>query len=254
MLSNFQKTQTMANWLQLWKTLGFPIIYFRLWKIESEIPINQWSDGGGLPTRIIKNSHLQHGMYLSHYPQWLKIPWKCRIFISNPFYPHSIAFFCLFPFNWIVDMFEKRNFLPYDIIFEFFIPLCTENKASMRKVKEQMRPIRVLYSDTQHTHQMQILVKCKWDAILGDNIILLSRYALLFCMETFLFEHQQYGPHKNWGIAPFSVGSKSLCNPAVDHTKRLDTHTQWHFKQTNLRFGLGQSVGQTTNTSTVEIE
>ena len=80
--------------------------------------------------------------------------------------------------------------------FWVFIPLCTENKASMRKVKEQMRPIRVLYSDTQHTHQMQILVKCKWDAILGDNIILLSRYALLFCMETFLFENRTE-PHKN---------------------------------------------------------
>ena len=136
----------------------------------------------------------------------------------------------------------------------------------MRKVKEQMRPIRVLYSDTQHTHQMQILVKCKWDAILGDNIILLSRYALLFCMETFLFENRTEAatePHKNhtmyvctfslfcWHI-PFSVCSKSLCNPAVDHTKRLDTHTKWHFKQTNLlqsSFGLGQSVGQTTNTS-----
>ena len=194
MLSNFQKTQTMANWLQLWKTLGFPIIYFRLWKIESEIPINQWSDGGGLPTRIIKNSHLQHGMYLSHYPQWLKIPWKCRIFISNPFYPHFMAFFYLFPYVFQAEF----SSLWYN--FWVFTPLCTENKASMRKVKEQMRPIRVLYSDTQHTHQMQILVKCKWDAILGDNIILLSRYALLFCMETFLFENRTDAatePHKN---------------------------------------------------------
>ena len=154
MLSNFQKTQTMANWLQLWKTLGFPIIYFRLWKIESEILINQWSDGGGLPTRIIKNSHLQHGMYLSHYPQWLKIPWKCRIFISNPFYPHFMAFFCLFPY--LVHVYIKRNFLPYDIIFEFLYHCALKIKHQWEKWKSRWGQSECCIA-THNTH-----IKCKF--------------------------------------------------------------------------------------------
>ena len=57
------------------------------WKWNSNKSMVWWRRFAN--SRIIKNSHLQHGMYLSHYPQWLK-------FLEN------VAFLFLIRFTFIL--------------------------------------------------------------------------------------------------------------------------------------------------------